>query len=126
MKLSRLRGRKVCAFLLRKGLVWKGRTMHIRYLRSAPRYPGVDPARPAVYVGTIASAKLDKSAVRRNRMRRRCREALRVALKDEDALPVVQLLIAPRSSSLGAPYDDIRRDVRAFLSFLHGHPEETR
>ncbi len=126
MKLSRLRGRKVCASLLRKGLLWKGRTMHVRYLRSAPRYPGVDPAQPAVYVGTLASTKLDKSAVRRNRMRRRCREALRVALKDYDTFPVVQLLIAPRSSSLGAPSDDIRRDVRAFLSTLHGHSEETK
>lgn len=120
MNLSRLRGRKICAFVLRKGSVWKGKTMHIRYLLGAPKHPQIDPTVRGVYVGTLASAKLDKSAVRRNRMRRRCREALRTALQEYETLPTVQLLIAPRSSSLSAPFGDIQSDIRTFLSLFHG------
>jgi ribonuclease P protein component len=118
MKLQRLRGRKVCDNVLRKGQVWKGRTMLIRWLPGHPRHPAADRSRSAVYLGTLASTKLDKSAVRRNRMRRRIREAWRTAVKSRDSLPVVQLLIAPRSSSLAAPFGDIQADVARFLSSL--------
>lgn len=118
MDILRLSGRKRCALLMRKGRTWKGRTMIIRWLPGAPQHPLVHPSRKAWYIGTVASAKLHKSAVVRNRMRRRCREALRTAVKDRPGLPVVQLLILPRSASLKAPFADIRRDVSLFLSAL--------
>ncbi len=130
MLLLRLRGRKICDRLLRHGVVWKGKTLHIRWMSGAPRHPSTRAEVPALYVGAIASAKLDKSAVRRNRMRRRCKEALRLELRDMLAKqsgepdmkrPSLQLLLAPRSSSLNAPFPDIRSDIRAFLSsHIHG------
>jgi len=126
VKLSRLRGRKICAHLLRKGTVWKGKTMVIRYLKGAPRHPAADPAVAAVYVGTIASTKLDKSAVKRNRMRRRCREALRTALLEKDTFPTIQLLVGPKSGSLTAPFTDIKSDIDTFLVYIHGRQSETR
>lgn len=153
MRLSRLRGRKVCENVLRKGMVWRGKTMHVRFLLGTPRHPHADPRVPSVYIGTIASSKLDKSAVKRNRMRRRVREAWRIVLqqyeftemenhrnavggsagthrgsdtiegkdgswKGNRRLPfhAMQLLIAPRSSSLKAPFEEIQRDVSHFLS----------
>ncbi|MEK7218499.1 MAG: ribonuclease P protein component [Patescibacteria group bacterium] len=123
MQLERLRGRKVTERVLRKGRAWKGQTMVVRSVWGAPRHPAVDPRKPGVYLGTITSAKLDKSAVRRNRMRRRCREAWRLALKERENLGPVQLLIAPRSSSLRAPFLHIRQDVERFLATLpHGRP----
>ncbi|MDB4978235.1 MAG: hypothetical protein JWM56_421 [Candidatus Peribacteria bacterium] len=94
--------------------------MVMRYVWGAPWHPAANPLVPAVYVGTMASAKLDKSAVRRNRMRRRCREALRTELQKYDTFPAHQLLIAPRSGSLTAPFADIQTDIRNFLTFLHG------
>jgi ribonuclease P protein component len=130
MRLLRLRGRKVCDRLLRQGSVWKGKTLNIRWMAGAPRHPSARPQTSALYVGAIASTKLDKSAVKRNRMRRRCREALRLEWQERSAhasaesdtkAQSLQLLLAPRSSSLNAPFEDIRSDVRAFLSsHIHG------
>lgn len=119
MRLLRLQGRKTCDFVLRKGVQWKGQTFGARVVLGHPRHPGARPSRAALYVGTLASAKLDKSAVRRNRMRRRCREALRVGLASwQGELPAAQLLLSPRSTSLSAPFGDIEADVRRLLTFL--------
>ncbi len=120
MQLLRLRGRKICERVQRQGLLWKGKNLMIRYIPGAPRHPSVDPETPALYVGAVASTKLDKSAVRRNRMRRRCREALRVAVQTTPNIAPVQLLIIPRSSSLEAPFGDIQEDIARFLSIFHG------
>ena len=122
MKLLRLRGRKICDRLIRLGNVWKGRHMIVRWLPGHPRHPDVRRDSEAIYMGILTSVKLDKSAVKRNRMRRRCREALRIILRDIPSPPgTLQLLIAPRSSSLSAPFADLQQDIRAFLSFRsHG------
>ncbi len=127
MLLLRLQGRKICDHLQRKGRVWKGKHMTIRSLPGHPRRAGADRS-DAVYVGTVASAKLDKSAVKRNRMRRRCREALRLLLRETDArIPAIQLLLAPRSSSLWAPFPELQDDLRSFFrlpSPTHGTRRE--
>lgn len=115
---KRLSGRKVNDAVLRKGKVWKGKTMMIRWLPGHPRHPELDRTKDAVYAGTLASAKLDKSAVKRNRMRRRCREALRLELKKRDKLPSVQLLLCPRAASLDASFEMIQSDISEFLSTL--------
>lgn len=118
VELSRLRGRKIVDHVLRKGKVWKGKQMLVRMLPGAPRHPAANPALPGIFFGSLASAKLDKSAVRRNRMRRRCREAWRVTLRGYRIPSAYQLLISPRSSSLKAPFAEIQNDVRRFLSTL--------
>ncbi len=116
MKLLRLRGRKICDRLIRLGFVWKGRHMTIRWLPGHPRHPAAQRASEGIYAGTLASTKLDKSAVKRNRMRRRCREALRISLLRYTTISTTQLLIAPRSSSLAAPFVALEQDIQAFLS----------
>lgn len=118
MKLHRLRGRKVNDYLRRKGNVWKGRTLSIVWLRGAPKNPNVDPARMAIYVGVAASTKTDSSAVKRNRMRRRCREALRRFAKECDTLPTVQLLLRPKIRSLDCSFEEIEQDIQQFFATL--------
>ena len=118
MKLSRLRGRKINDHVLRKGSLWKGRHLSVRWMRGAPRHPAIDPAKQGVYAGTLISAKTEPSSVKRNRMRRRCREALRVAVKSIAEIPPSQLLILPRSSSLTCAFPEIEDDIRKFLSIL--------
>jgi len=103
---------------MRKGRVWKSGSMVIRWLPGAPKHPLIHPEKRAVYIGTVASTKLHKSAVVRNRMRRRCREALRIEMQNLDNLPIAQLLILPRNASLSAPFEDIRSDAARFLSLL--------
>ncbi|OGJ68933.1 hypothetical protein A3H90_02355 [Candidatus Peribacteria bacterium RIFCSPLOWO2_02_FULL_55_36] len=121
VKLLRLRGRKVCDRVLWKGKVWKGQIMFIRWLPGAPSHPAAHAREEAVYVGTLASRKLSKKAVERNRMRRRCREALRIVLKEyapRNSEMSVQLLLCPRSPSLHASFHLLREDIERFLSTL--------
>lgn len=118
VKMVSLRGRKVCGRVLRKGKVWKGQTMLIRWLPGTPSHPAVHAREGAVYVGTLASRTLSKKAVERNRMRRRCREALRIVLKEyvpRVSEMSIQLLLCPRSPSLGAPFTLLREDIERFL-----------
>lgn len=120
MRLSRLQGRKTADYLARQGRIWKGKTCSIHWLPGAPKALSQKEASlpSAIYAGTAASAKLHASAVVRNRMRRRVREALRLELKDRADFPTLQLLIRPRFASLSAPFADIRGDVRSFLSSI--------
>lgn len=78
MELHRLSGRKRCDRVRTRGTLWKGKHFFVRWIPGAPAKD--DPA--GIYVGLVASTKLHKSAVKRNRMRRRCREALRITLND--------------------------------------------
>lgn len=119
MKLHRLQGRKVNSVLQRKGKTWKGVAMVVRWMPGTPSSNG-RPRKLAegVYLGTFASASLDASAVRRNRMRRRCREALRLTIENLPERPSVQLLVTPRAASLDAPFETLTRDAEAFFSHL--------
>lgn len=118
MDMGHLHGRKACEAVMRKGKVWKGRTVVIHCLPGHPRRPGGEPSPYAVLVGTFASAKLSKSAVVRNRGRRRVREAMRLTLKETPGKQPTQLLLCPRAASLDAPFDDLLAEARTFLSQL--------
>lgn len=113
---------------MRKGRSWKGKHLQVRVLTGAPRHPSVRADRAAVYVGTVISAKLEKSAVKRNRMRRRCREALRLAVqkRQQSGAPFsnIQLLLLPRSSSLTCDFSDIQNDIETLLSSLLPHAQQ--
>jgi ribonuclease P protein component len=98
--------------------------MQARIIPGLPRHLPKD-AKTGIYIGTVTSAKLDKSAVKRNRMRRRCKEALRLALKEKTSSfqllassSSYQLLIFPRSSSLSAPFAELSSDADRLLHFL--------
>lgn len=121
LRLRRLSGRKVCERVKTKGLLWKGKHLQARILHGLPRhFPKDTPS--SLLVGVLTSTRLHKSAVKRNRMRRRCREALRLSLKNK--MPnakfhgSAQLLILPRSSSLSAPFDEILADTEHLLHSL--------
>ncbi len=90
--------------------------MNMRWLPGPPRT--LPKESEGFYVGTFASSKLHKSAVKRNRMRRRCREALRKTVREREKLPTVQLLLSPRSPSLTCDFGDVVADVESFLSSL--------
>lgn len=93
--------------------------MIVRWLPGTPLSHGRPRKLPGgVYLGTFASSSVDASAVRRNRMRRRCREALRLTIEALPERPSIQLLVSPRPASLDAPFDTLRADAAAFFSTL--------
>ncbi len=134
MLLLRLSGRKVCERVKQKGYLWKGKHFQARMLRGLPRtLPESAPV--GLYIGILTSTKLHKSAVKRNRMRRRCKEALRVTLLVPRSLVSsnhlnaqtsqranercsFQLLLLPRSSSLSAPFGEILADAEHLIASL--------
>lgn len=118
MKLSRLRGRKNNEYVLKNGMQWKGKTMVIRYVKAHPKNLAAVPTHPAFYLGTYASVRLNASSVARNRMRRRCREAVRLAVQRAETLPVAQVLMTPKSASATCAFSAIQEDVAMFLRVL--------
>ncbi|MEK7590965.1 MAG: ribonuclease P protein component, partial [Patescibacteria group bacterium] len=124
MRLSRLRGRKIVDHVLRKGMLWKGKHMSVRFLMGAPRHPHVDQTK-GLYTGLVASTKLDASAVKRNRMRRRCREAFRITVKNLPDRSPVKLLILPRSSSLTCTFGELLTDAEKLLQYLPSWQSKT-
>ena len=125
--LRRLSGRKIVDRVRRRGQTWKGKHMKIIYMkheiRNSKSETNTKSEMAKLFVGTLASTHLDKSAVKRNRMRRRCREALRIVLT-ADRWPLiadVQLLISPRSSSLTCAFSELEVDARTFLTHLTRH-----
>jgi ribonuclease P protein component len=118
MHLQHLSGRKACDRVQRHGIPWRGTYFTARYLLDHPRNLAAAPSVPTLYLGTFASAALHKSAVRRNRMRRRCREALGAAIKAQPDICTAQLLVSPRSASLDAPFPLIQSEADAFLAVL--------
>src|SRR3989344_5200373 len=114
MHLLGLRGRKIVERVRHKGQRFRGNHMNVTYMMGSPR-SGMS---LGIFVGTAASTKLDKSAVKRNRMRRRCREALRLAVKEEKTIPTCQLIIVPRSSSLQCDFAELLKDAQTFLGTI--------
>lgn len=93
--------------------------MIVRWMPGVPTSLGrPKPLAQGIYLGTYASTALDPSAVRRNRMRRRCREALRLTIENLPERPSAQLLVSPARASLDAPFEALLRDADAFFSHL--------
>lgn len=123
--LQHLRGRKTNDRVLRQGTLWRGKTFQVRWMTGVPRSVWLtekENAPQGIYLGTFAPVSLEKRAVLRNRMRRRCREAVRILYKEETTFPTFQLLLSPRSSSLSSTFVDIEKDVRTLFSFLRSCP----
>ena len=117
MKLSRLHGRKNCERVKTKGLLWKGKHFSVRYFGGVPKnHTGIVVSE--ILLGIVTSSKLNPSAVERNRMRRRCREALRLTLTQYNDVPVAQLILLPRSSSLRCDFTELLSEAKLLLSFL--------
>jgi ribonuclease P protein component len=113
MKPLSLRGRKLCDRIRSKGNVFKGKNMTIKWIEGLPK--NIKNPTSGVRIGTYASTSLHKSAVQRNRMRRRCREAFRTMLTNIKEGPDMCILIHPRPQSGTCDFGDLQKDVKDFL-----------
>ncbi|MDE3111965.1 MAG: ribonuclease P protein component [Chloroflexota bacterium] len=68
----------------------------------------------------VASPRSVGTAVRRNRARRRIREAIRAALRERAAAPGTDLFVLARGAAVDAPSDALRAAVRAQLDAALG------
>ena len=62
-------------------------------------------------IGFVVSKKIEKRAVRRNRVKRQMREAVRLLLKDNKIIPGYVIGMMAKSQILDKDYQDIERDV---------------
>ncbi|MDE3102121.1 MAG: ribonuclease P protein component [Chloroflexota bacterium] len=70
----------------------------------------------------VASPRSVGAAVRRNRARRRIREALRVALRERTSAPGTDVFVLVRAPAVDAPYDSLSAAVRMQLDAVLGTP----
>ncbi|MBI5412523.1 ribonuclease P protein component [Candidatus Peregrinibacteria bacterium] len=106
---NRLRDKKTIQALLSTGKWIKDRHFTLKF-----RLPSPSPAsdgRPQAVI--VISAKTEKRATERNRLRRQITEALRHFL-DEYRVPY-QLAVIPRSSALKLSYGEIRDSLHYLL-----------
>lgn len=72
---------------------------------------------PRVRAAVVVSSKVARSAVQRNRIRRRLYEAVRLAISG-NASPCYDIAVLATSASSTAPFEELRRDISHFLKTL--------
>lgn len=107
---ARLRRTKDIAVVRAKGAA---RSDPLFLLRASPNDAG------AVRIAVSSTRELG-TAVRRNRARRRLREAVRVELRSRSSVPAVDLVLAARKRSHDAPAADLRAAVTKALAGVLG------
>ncbi|HUG55674.1 MAG TPA: ribonuclease P protein component [Candidatus Limnocylindrales bacterium] len=110
MDAARLRRSKDIALVRAEGLLRTDRHFSMRARRS-----GGDAVRIA-----LATPRSIGSAVRRNRVRRRLREAMRVALARRERAPGTDVLVVARPAALRAPAAELRSAVARELDAALG------
>lgn len=66
-------------------------------------------------IGFVVSKKIEKSAVKRNRIKRQMREVVRLLLKEGKITSGYMVGMMAKSQVLGKSYDDIEQDVYKVL-----------
>lgn len=105
MHAARLRRGEDIARVRSEGVARNDRLFSLRALNSD---------QPAVRLA-VSSSRAVGNAVKRNRARRRVREALRVALRSHQATAGIDLVLLARPASLGATAADLRVAVEREL-----------
>lgn len=102
--------------LFNEGRFFAGTMVNAKvWLVDPEKYPKRGYARTDLKIGFIVSVKTEKSAVKRNRVKRRIREIIRLFLKENRIRPGYHIAFMAKSESIGAPYADIEESVREVL-----------
>ncbi len=104
-----LRGEREFRKVRQHGVVVRTPLFTLRVTVYRPRYGEV--WRPRAMVGIVVPKKTLKHAVKRNRVRRRVREALRTL----PALPACRATIHPTAACQGVPFDTLQTELRQAL-----------
>lgn len=100
--------RETIPYILRKGETYKTRFFIVKYIKSREEISRF---------ATIVSTKLEKSAVERNKLRRRIYESIRLVLKEtQEKENKFEIILIPKKSILEAQYPDIEEDIRKIIT----------
>lgn len=79
------------------------------------KYPRRDYKTSDLKIGFVVSAKISKSAVKRNRVKRQMREAVRLLLKEDKLNTGFMIAFMAKSNILEREYQEIAVDVTKIL-----------
>ena len=118
---NRLRKLRDFNLVMKHGQWVNGRFLDIRVLELAknqayfPKKEDPDSFKKQLKLAIAAGLKVHKSAVKRNRVRRQIREALRLLLKDGLIKNGYYILVVAKKDVLDKDYADISQEIKVLL-----------
>ena len=104
------------AILFDEGRFIAGNLVNAKVWRVDPeKHPNRGYKSDDLKIGFVVSAKISKSAVQRNRVKRQMREVVRLLLKEGGLKSGYHIAILAKESMLGQGYEPIQKSVRAVL-----------
>ena len=119
---NRLRKLRDFNLVIQHGQWVNGRFLDIRVLELAknqayfPKKEDVDNFKKQLKLAIAAGLKVHKSAVKRNRVRRQIREALRLLIKDGKIKNGYYILVVAKKDVLDKDYAEISQEIKVLLS----------
>src|SRR3989338_5415615 len=115
-KLHRLRRMKDFDILYREGRFVPGRLIQAKVWRIEPaKYPRRAYRPDDLLIGFVVSTKVSKSAVKRNRVKRKMREVVRLLLKEGKIKAGYMMALMAKSEMVGREYGEIEAEIIALL-----------
>ena len=119
---NRLRKLRDFNLVMKHGQWVNGRFLDIKVLELAknqayfPKKEDLDSFKKQLKLAIAAGLKVHKSAVKRNRVRRQIREALRLLLKDGKIKNGYYILVVAKKDTLDKDYAEISAEIKVLLS----------
>lgn len=102
--------------LFSEGRFVAGRTVNAKVWRiDTEKYPKRGYTPHDLKIGFVVGVKTEKSAVKRNRVKRQMREAVRLIIKDGRMKRGYHIAILAKPESIGAPYQTIAQSIEEVL-----------
>lgn len=112
----RLRRMKDFDILFKEGRFVGGELVNAKVWRIEPeKYPRRGYASDDLKIGFIVSRKFSKSAVKRNRVKRQVREAVRLLLKSGQIKSGFMIALMAKANIMGKEYQEIEQSVKDVL-----------
>lgn len=112
----RLKRERDFEILFNEGRFVAGSVVNAKVWRVDPvKYPKRGYGPDDLKIGFIVGTKTEKSAVKRNRVKRQMREVLRLALKEGRIRSGYHIAFMAKPESIGAPYVDISASIEEIL-----------
>ena len=102
--------------LFKEGRFFAGKFITAKIWKIDPeKYPRRKYNADDLKIGFVVGVKVSKSAVKRNRIKRQMREAVRLLLKDGKLKTGFLISIMAKPNVLGVEYGEIEKDIRVML-----------